>query len=121
MNSFRFYVDCLVFVDQWSVILFQEIQAVGKLLLELILLLQKGKAYCLFSLVHCVTLITFINIQCTQIYSHLVSCWLSHVSLLWRVQKNFEGKLIGADRTKDLAVLKVILFLEHVNFQIWSC
>ncbi|XP_022884118.1 protease Do-like 8, chloroplastic isoform X1 [Olea europaea var. sylvestris] len=31
------------------------------------------------------------------------------------VQKNFEGKLIGADRTKDLAVLKVILFLEHVE------
>lgn len=30
-----------------------------------------------------------------------------------RIQKNFEGKLIGADRTKDLAVLKVIL----VNFK----
>lgn len=26
-----------------------------------------------------------------------------------RVQKNFEGKLVGADRTKDLAVLKVCL------------
>lgn len=24
-----------------------------------------------------------------------------------RLQKNFEGKLVGADRTKDLAVLKV--------------
>lgn len=51
MNSFRFYVDCLVFVDQWSVILFQEIQAVGKLLLELILLLQKGKACLVLSIV----------------------------------------------------------------------
>jgi len=27
--------------------------------------------------------------------------------LLERIQKNFEGKLVGADRAKDLAVLKV--------------
>lgn len=33
-----------------------------------------------------------------EIYSDLSLCWL---------QKNFEGKLVGADRTKDLAVLKV--------------
>lgn len=35
------------------------------------------------------------------------------IFLIWlnffkRVQKNFEGKLIGADRAKDLAVLKVM-------------
>jgi len=30
---------------------------------------------------------------------------------LHRIQKNFEGKLVGADRTKDLAVLKVRLFI----------
>ena len=30
-----------------------------------------------------------------------------------RLQKNFEGKLIGADRAKDLAVLKVVLLMKH--------
>lgn len=34
------------------------------------------------------------------------------LSLSQRVQKNFEGKLIGADRAKDLAVLKVCLLSE---------
>lgn len=29
-----------------------------------------------------------------------------------RVQKNFEGKLIGADRAKDLAVLKVVFLMK---------
>lgn len=38
----------------------------------------------------------------------------SSISLFERLQKNFEGKLVGADRAKDLAVLKVDSSLQHV-------
>lgn len=36
-----------------------------------------------------------------------------------RVQKNFEGKLVGADRAKDLAVLKVSYLMKfHLVFSV---
>lgn len=38
----------------------------------------------------------------------------SSISLFERLQKNFEGKLVGADRAKDLAVLKVDSSLQQV-------
>lgn len=37
----------------------------------------------------------------------LLLSFLSFHIFFLRVQKNFEGKLVGADRAKDLAVLKV--------------
>lgn len=38
--------------------------------------------------------------------------------LLERLQKTFEGKLIGADRAKDLAVLKVDVCFSSLFFNI---
>ncbi|RLM74156.1 protease Do-like 8, chloroplastic [Panicum miliaceum] len=50
-----------------------------------------------------------VNILAAEGYQH--SCiWKTTNSLLYlleRIQKSFEGKLVGADRAKDLAVLKV--------------
>jgi S1-C subfamily serine protease len=35
--------------------------------------------------------------------------------LLERIQKSFEGKLVGADRAKDIAVLKVCIRLHVIS------
>lgn len=45
-------------------------------------------------------------------YDHCGVHFSQFVYFFDRVQKNFEGKLIGADRAKDLAVLKVFIFLQ---------
>lgn len=42
-----------------------------------------------------------------QKFNYLLSYILDCLN---RVQKNFEGTLVGADRAKDLAVLKVFFF-----------
>lgn len=46
---------------------------------------------------------------------HILTLFASVPYCAWflkRVQKNFEGTLIGADRAKDLAVLKVKIILK---------
>lgn len=69
-------------------------------------LLLKGKY-----LINCTRLDIFVELSTMkpQRYQHSCICMKTNslLYLLERIQKSFDGKLVGADRAKDIAVLKV--------------
>jgi hypothetical protein len=85
---------------QWLAMLFQEIQSSVKLLHVSTFLLLKGKFLCNYK----------------SLYMHPIRQLTVNTILyqLERIQKNFEGILVGADRSKDLAVLKVKMPFDEI-------
>ena len=80
------------------------------LLILLLLIFLNDSIYTFYA---CHALFYPVHACCSQ-FSHFID-------FFDRVQKNFEGRLIGADRTKDLAVLKVCLFVLIRNTNItWT-